>query len=167
MAKDSSFDVVSEPDWSEVLNAIDQTRREVSTRYDFRGHDIHIDYDAASHIITLEGPPGMVMESLQTVLGEKMAKRKVSLRFLEFGEVQAHGMNRGRQSVTLKSGIATDVAKKIQKAIRSLGLKVNAEIQGDSVRVSGKNRDDLQAVIQALKAEDFGLELAFVNYRSS
>ncbi len=167
MAKDSSFDIVSEPDWSEVLNAIDQTRREAGTRYDFRGQDITIDYDQAKHVITLEAPEGMVMDSLRTVLGEKMARRQVSLKFLEFGEVERHGMSRARVQVTLKSGIETDVAKKIQKVIRGLGLKVEPQIQGDALRVSGKNRDDLQAVIAFLKTQDFGIELAFSNYRTA
>lgn len=167
MPKDSSFDIVSEPDWSEVLNAIDQTRREANTRYDFRGQDIKIDYDAAKHVITLDAPEGMVMDSLRTVLGEKMARRSVSLKFLEFGDVESHGMSRARVTVTLKSGIATDTAKKIQKAIRGLGLKVEAQIQADAIRVSGKNRDDLQAVIQTLKGQDFGIELAFINFRTA
>ncbi|NMP23596.1 YajQ family cyclic di-GMP-binding protein [Sulfobacillus harzensis] len=167
MPKESSFDVVSEPDWSEVLNAIDQTRREANTRYDFRGQDIEIDYDAANHVITLDAPEGMVMDSLKTVLGEKMARRSVSLKFLDFGPVESHGMSRARVSVTIKSGIETDLAKKIQKAIRGLGLKVEPQIQGASLRVSGKSRDDLQAVIQFLKGQDFGIELAFTNFRTA
>lgn len=167
MAKDSSFDIVSEPDWSEVLNAIDQTRREANTRYDFRGQDIAIDYDQSKHIITLEAPEGLVMDSLKTVLGEKMARRQVSLKFLEFGAVEPHGMARARVTVTIKSGIETDMAKKIQKAIRGVGVKVEPQIQGDALRVSGKNRDDLQAVIQFLKSQDFGIELAFVNFRTA
>lgn len=167
MAKDSSFDIVSEPDWSEVLNAIDQTRREVSTRYDFRGHDITIDYDQAKHVIALDAPEGLVMDSLCTVLGEKMARRQVSLKFLDFGAVEPHGMARSRVQVTLKAGIETDAAKRIQKAIRGLGVKVDVQIQGTSLRVSGKNRDDLQAVIQFLKSQDFGMELAYTNFRTS
>ena len=167
MPKDSSFDIVSEPDWSEVLNALDQSRREVQTRYDFRGQDVTIDYDPSGHLITLDAPEGMVMQSLETVLTEKMAKRQVSLKFLEFGAPESHGMNRQRIIVTLKSGIATDVAKKIQKAIRGLGVKVEGQIQGDAIRVSGKNRDDLQTVIQFLKGQDFGIELVFTNYRTT
>lgn len=167
MPKESSFDVVSEPDWSEVLNAIDQTRREAATRYDFRGHDIRVEYDGGEHVITLDAPEGMVMDSLKTVLGEKMARRSVSLKFLDFGPLEAHGMSRAKQTVRLKSGIETDMAKKILKAIRGLGLKVEPQIQGDTVRVSGKNRDDLQTVIQFLKGQDFGIELGFTNFRTS
>lgn len=167
MPKDSTFDVVSEPDWSEVLNAIDQTRREASTRYDFRGHDVTIDYDQSGHVISLDAPEGLVMDSLRTVLGEKMAKRSVSLRFLEFGQPESHGMARQRVVVTVKSGISTDVAKKMQKAIRGIGVKVEPQIQGEAIRVSGKNRDDLQAVIQFLKTQDFGIELVFTNFRTA
>ena len=158
---------MSEPDWSEVLNAIDQTRREVGTRYDFRGHDITVEYDQSKHVIALDAPEGLVMDSLRTVLGEKMARRQVSLRFLEFGNTESHGMSRARVSVTVKSGIETDVAKKIQKAIRGLGIKVEPQIQGDAIRVSGKSRDDLQAVMQFLKGQDFGLELVFTNFRTA
>ncbi len=166
MPKESSFDVVSEPDWSEVLNAIDQVRREVQTRYDFRGHEVTVDYDQSHRIITLDAPEGLVAQSLRTVLTEKMAKRQVSLKFLEFGTPESHGMNRQRVVVTIKAGIATDVAKKIQKAIRGAGVKVEGQIQGEAIRVSGKNRDDLQTVIQFLKSQDFGIELVFTNYRT-
>jgi uncharacterized protein YajQ (UPF0234 family) len=165
--KESSFDIVSEPDWSEVLNALDQTRREVSTRYDFRGHDITVEYDAAKHLIVLDAPEGLMMDSLKAVLGEKMARRQVSLKFLDYGSAENHGMNRQRLTVLVKSGIETDVAKKIQKAVRGLGLKVESQIQGNAVRVSGKNRDDLQAVIQHLKGQDFGIELVFNNFRTA
>lgn len=167
MAKDSSFDVVSEPDWSEVLNALDQTRRETQTRYDFRGKEVVVDYDQAQHVITLDAPEGMVLDALRTVLGEKMARRNVSLKFLEFGAVESHGMQRARLAVTIKAGIEADVAKKIQKAIRGSGIKVEAQIQGEAIRVNGKNRDDLQAAIQFLKGQDFGIELNFTNYRTS
>jgi hypothetical protein len=167
MPKESSFDIVSEPNWAEVLNAVDQTRREVATRYDFRGHDVSVDYDQSARVITLDAPEGLVMESLRSVLGEKMAKRQVSLKFLDYGTPESHGMGRQRVPVTLKAGIATDTAKKIQKAIRAVGVKVEPQIQGEAIRVSGKNRDDLQVVIQFLKSEDFGIELVFNNFRTA
>ncbi len=167
MAKDSSFDIISEPDWAEVLNAIDQTRREVSTRYDFRGHGVVVEYNTSERLITLDAPAGLVMESLKTVLGEKMAKRQVSLKFLDFGSPEDHGMNRQRVQVPIKSGIASDVAKKIQKVIRGMGIKVEAQIQGEAIRVSGKNRDDLQTVMQTLKSQDFGIELVYNNFRTA
>ncbi|MDA8194706.1 MAG: YajQ family cyclic di-GMP-binding protein [Thermaerobacter sp.] len=165
MAKESSFDVVSEPDLAELINALDQTRRETATRYDFRGHDIVIEWDAAQYKIRLDSPAGMVLDSLQNVLGERMARRGVSLRFLEFGEPEPHGMDRATVVVTVKKGIETSQAKNLQKAIRAMGLKVDAQIQGDAIRVSGKSKDDLQAVMQGLRAQDFGIDLAFVNLR--
>lgn len=167
MAKDSSFDIVSEPNWAEVLNAVDQARREASTRYDFRGHDVVVDYDASRRIIMLDAPEGLVMDSLRTVLAEKMAKRDVSLKFLEFGPAESHGMGRQRVPVTIKAGIAPDVAKTVQKAIRALAVKVEPQIQGDTIRVHGKNRDDLQVAIQFLKSQDFGIELVFTNFRTA
>lgn len=167
MPKESSFDIVSEPDWAEVLNALDQTRREVTTRYDFRGQDITVEYDSAQHRITLDAPEGLMMDSLKVVLGEKMARRQVSLKFLDYGPPESHGMSRQRVPITIKSGIETEVAKKIQKAIRGLGLKVESQIQASAIRVSGKNRDDLQTVIQYLKGQDFGIELVFNNFRTA
>lgn len=167
MAKDSSFDIVSEPNWAEVLNAVDQTRREVNTRYDFRGHEVTVEYNTSERRITLDAPEGLVMDSLRAVLGEKMAKRQVSLKFLEFLAPESHGMSRQRVVVQIKSGIASDVAKKIQKAIRGMGIKVEAQIQGEAIRVSGKNRDDLQTVMQTLNSQDFGIELVYNNFRTS
>ncbi len=165
MAKDNSFDVVSEPDWGEVVNAIDQTRHEVDTRYDFRGQNIALDFDRKQQRIVLDAPAGMVMDALVTTLEQRCARRGVSLRFLDKGEPELHGMDRARVTVRIKSGIEADTAKKIQQAIRGLKLKVDSQIQGNAVRVSGKNRDDLQRVIRALQSEDFGIELAFENYR--
>lgn len=165
MAKESSFDVVSSPDLSELQNALDQARREVVTRYDFRGHDVSITWDASAWRITLDAPSGMVMDSLQTVLTDKMAKRGVALRFLEFGNAELHGMERATLPITVKNGIETPKAKEIQKAIRGLDAKVDVQIQGDALRVTSKNKDDLQKVIQSLKSQDFGIELSFTNYR--
>ena len=164
MAKDSSFDIVSEPNWSEVLNGVDQTRRETAQRYDFRGHEISLDWDAAEKVITLKAPAGMVMEALSTVLSEKMAKRGVALRFLDFREVVVSG-DRGTRKVNIKHGLESTVAKTIQKAVKALPFKVEAQIQGDVIRVSGKSKDDLQAVISWMKGEDFGVELEAANYR--
>lgn len=165
MAKESSFDIVSAPNWAEVLNGIDQTRREVAQRYDFRDQKVEIDYDAASKIITLKAPAGLVMDALSTVLGEKMAKRGVSLRFLDFKDPVPAGGDRAAREVHIRHGLDTTVAKTVQKGVRSLGLKVEAQIQGDAVRVSGKNKDDLQAVIRWMKGQDFGLELTADNFR--
>ncbi len=165
MPKESSFDIVSSPDVSELQNALDQTRREVATRYDFRGHDVSVTWDAARWLITLDAPSGMVMDALQSVLTDKAAKRGVALRFLEFGKPELHGMERATVPVTVKNGIETPKAKEIQKAIRALDAKVDVQIQGDALRVTSKNKDDLQKVIQWLKSQDFEIELTFTNYR--
>lgn len=165
MAKESSFDIVSSPDLSELQNALDQTRREVATRYDFRGHEVTVTWDSAAWLITLDAPSGMVMDALQGVLTDKMAKRGIALRFLEFGKPELHGMEMATLPVTIKNGIETPKAKEIQKAIRALDAKVDVQIQGDALRVTSKNKDDLQKVIQWLKGHDFGIELTFTNYR--
>lgn len=165
MAKESSFDIVSAPNWAEVLNAVDQTRRETTQRYDFRDQNVEVDYDPGTKIITLRAPAGMVMESLSTVLGEKMAKRGVSLRFLDFKEPVPSSGDRSVREVHIRHGLDTTVAKAVQKGVRGLGLKVEAQVQGDAVRVSGKNKDDLQAVIRWMKGQDFGVELAADNFR--
>lgn len=164
MAKDNSFDVVSEPDLGEVTNAVDQTQREVGQRYDFRGHDVVVQWDGDA-VITLEAPAGLVMDALVTVLEQKLARRGVSLRFLDIGEPEPRGHDRVRLTVRLKRGLSAETAKAIVQSIRALKLKVEAQIQGDLVRVSGKSRDDLQAVIAHLKQQDFGVELGYTNYR--
>jgi len=164
MAKENSFDIVSEPDLGEVTNAVDQTRREVAQRYDFRGHDVTITWDRDRTII-LEAPAGMVMDALLTVLEQKMARRGVSLRFLEIGPREPRGNDRARVTIALRRGLTNETAKQIAQAVRGLKLKVDPQIQANIVRVSGKSKDDLQAVIAALKQQDFGVELAFTNYR--
>lgn len=165
MAKDSSFDVVSEPDFAEVANAVDQTRREAGTRYDFRGHGVTVEWDAKTLTIRLEAPAGMVMDALVSVLQDRMARRNVSLKFLEVGAPEPRGIERAAVLVKVRRGIETAAAKAIQRAVKEAGIKVETQIQGDAVRVSGKNKDDLQRVIQLLKARDFGIELNFVNFR--
>lgn len=165
MAKENTFDVVSEPDLGEVTNAVDQTRKEVVQRYDFRGHNIEVDWNAKDGIIRLDAPAGMVMDALVTTLEQKFARRGVSLRFLDPKDPEPYGMDRARQTITLKRGLTPETAKKIQQVIRSTKLKVDAQIQGELIRVSGKDRDDLQAVIKVLREQDFGVELAFTNYR--
>lgn len=165
MAKEFSFDVVSEPDLSEVQNALDQTRREVANRYDFRGQEIEVDFDGKALTITLDAPSGMVSDALIAVVSEKMARRNVSLRYLDIGAPELHGMNRAKVVITIKKGIETAKAKEIQKAVKASGIKVDTQIQGEGIRVSAKNKDDLQKTIQLLKTQDFDIELGFQNYR--
>jgi cyclic-di-GMP-binding protein len=166
VAKDSSFDVVSEPDMAEVHNAVDQTRREAAQRYDFRGHDVSVTSDQKADAIVLEAPAGMVMEALERLFLERAAKRGVALRFFDVPEeAETLSHDRARKALGLRRGLTTDKAKEIQKAIKALGVKVDAQVQGDSVRVSAKSKDDLQAVIRALREHDFGVELSYTNYR--
>lgn len=166
MPKDSSFDIVSEPDMAEVQNATEQTRRETTQRYDFRGHEVAVELDVKQGTVTLEAPAGLVMESLERLFLERAAKRNVALRFFDIpAEAELGSHDRARKVLTLRRGLTPEKAKEIQKAVKSLGLKVEAQVQGDLVRVSAKSRDDLQAVIQAMRGQDFGVELDFVNYR--
>lgn len=165
MAKENSFDIVSEPDWGEITNAVDQAQREVGQRFDFRGHNPSILWDRKAGTITLEAPAGMLLEALVTVVEQKLARREVSLRFFDRGEPEPHGAGRARLVLQVKQGLDADQAKKIQQAIRAMKLKVETQIQGEAIRVSAKSRDDLQAVIRNIKAQDFGIELAFTNYR--
>lgn len=166
MAKDSSFDVVSEPDMAELQNAIDQTRREAGQRYDFRGHDVAVALDGKASTVVLEAPAGMVMEALEHLFLERAAKRGVSLRFFDIPErPEALSHDRARKALVLRRGLTTEKAKEIQKAVKALGLKVDAQVQGDAVRVTGKNKDDLQAVIRGLREHDFDVELSYSNYR--
>jgi uncharacterized protein YajQ (UPF0234 family) len=166
VAKESSFDIVSEPDLAELQNAIDQTRREAGQRYDFRGQDVAITFDAKASVVVLEAPAGMVFEALERLFLERAAKRGLSLRFFDV-PAAAVGLShdRARKEVVVRRGLATDKAKEIQKAVKALGLKVEAQVQGDAVRVSAKSKDDLQAVIQGLREQDFGVELSYANYR--
>ncbi|MDH4143848.1 MAG: YajQ family cyclic di-GMP-binding protein [Acidimicrobiia bacterium] len=159
-----TFDVVSQLDMQEVRNAVDQARREVSTRFDFRGTDSEIDLD--DEALTLHSSSEDRLAALRVVLEEKLVRRSVSLKALEWGRLEEASGGRARQKVTLRAGIATDKAKAINRFIKDNAAKgVSSQTQGDQVRVTGKKRDDLQAVIAALKAEDFDLPLQFINFR--
>lgn len=159
-----SFDVVSEVDIQEVRNAVDQASREVSTRFDFK--DTGSAIELAGQTLTLRSATDDRLKAVVQVLEEKLVRREVSLKALTYGRVEEATRGTARQEVTLSSGISSDHARKINKAIKDLGLKgVSSQAQGDQVRVTGKKRDDLQAVIAALKAGDFGVPLQFVNFR--
>ncbi len=159
-----TFDVVSQLDLQEIRNAVDQVRREVATRYDFKGTDSSVDLDDTS--ITLHSSSEERLAALRLVLEEKLVKRKVSLKSLDPGKIEEASGARARQRIALVSGIASDKAKAINVHIKNLGLKgVQSQTQGDQLRVTGKKRDDLQAAIQALKEHDFGIPLQFENFR--
>ncbi|MEG1496340.1 MAG: YajQ family cyclic di-GMP-binding protein [Clostridiales bacterium] len=163
MAKDSSFDVVSEVDMQEVTNAVNQARKEISQRYDFKGSKTEIDLDEATIKITTEDE--FRLNSVVDVLKTRLVTRKVAIKNLQYGKIEDAAGGTVRQIVTINQGIATDKAKAMVKDIKAAKLKVQAAIQGDQLRVSGKVKDDLQAVMALLREKDYGVELQFTNYR--
>ena len=159
-----TFDVVSEVDMQEVRNAVDQASREISTRYDFKGTDSTVELKEKT--IELHSESDQRLKALVQVLEEKLVKRKVSLKALEYGKVEDATKGTVNQTVTLNVGINQDKGKEIGKFVKELGLKgVQHQIQGDQLRVSGKKRDDLQSAIEAMRNHDFGIPLQFVNFR--
>lgn len=159
-----SFDVVSEIDQQEIRNAVDQAVREVTTRYDFKGTDTTIDLTATE--IKLESASEDRLAALRVLLEEKLVKRKVSLKALDYQKVEEASGARARQLVKLVAGISKEKATELNKHIKTLNLKgVQSQVQGDQLRVTGKKRDDLQGVIAALKDHDFGIPLQFSNFR--
>ena len=160
-----SFDVVSEIDMQEVRNAVDQAQRELATRFDFKdtGSEIELGKDG----LTLRSSSEDRLRAVRVVLEEKFVKRKLSLKTLDWGKVEDASGQRVRQEIKLKAGINSDAARDLNKRIKALNLKgIQSQTQGDSIRVTGKKRDDLQAVIAALKgAEDLDLPLQFQNFR--
>jgi uncharacterized protein YajQ (UPF0234 family) len=159
-----SFDVVSEVDFQEVRNAVDQADREVSTRFDFKNTGSTV--ELSEKTIELATESDQRLKALTQVLEEKLVKRKVSLKLLSYGAVEEASKGTVRQTVTLNVGISDDKAREIGKYIKGLTLKgVQHQVQGDQLRVSGKKRDDLQKVIAELKEKDFGIPLQFINFR--
>jgi uncharacterized protein YajQ (UPF0234 family) len=159
-----SFDVVSEVDFQEVRNAVDQANREAATRFDFKGTDSVIELGPRE--LVLHSSTEDRLKALHQLLEEKLVRRKVSLKALRDGKIEEAAKGRVRQRVAIQAGISAEVAKQIHKVVRELGLKqVSSQSQGDEVRVIGKKRDDLQAVIRALKARDFDVPLQFKNFR--
>ncbi|UFS57187.1 YajQ family cyclic di-GMP-binding protein [Comamonadaceae bacterium M7527] len=158
-----SFDAVMEPDLVEVKNAIDQCAREIGTRFDFKGTSAAIELKDKE--ITLTGDADFQLSQIDDILRNKLAKRNVDVRFLDMGKIEKIGGDKVKQIVTVRSGIATEDGKKIQQAIKASKLKVQASIQGDSVRVNGAKRDDLQAAMALIKSELTELPLSFNNFR--
>jgi uncharacterized protein YajQ (UPF0234 family) len=159
-----TFDVVSEVDQQEVRNAVDQASREISTRFDFKGTDSSV--ELSDKTIDLHADTEQRLKALTQVLEEKLVKRKVSLKALSYGKVEEAAKGTVRQQVTLNVGINDEKAREIGKFVKGLGLKgVQHQVQGDQLRISGKKRDDLQAAIQAMRDNDFGIPLQFSNFR--
>ena len=166
MAKDHSFDVVSEVDMQEVDNAIQQAKKELAQRFDFKGSNSSIGLDKTEKTITLKTENEFRLKTLVDLLQTKCVKRGVSLKALVFGKLET-GMVGGsvKQEITIQNGILSDKAKEMVKSIKETKIKVQAQIQSDQVRVQAPKIDDLQATIAYLKQKDFGVDLQFVNFR--
>ncbi len=158
-----SFDVVSEADAVEVRNAIDQANKEISTRFDFKGSDARIEQKERE--LTAFADDDFKLGQVRDVLLGKLAKRNVDVRFLDYGAVQKISGDKVKQPITVRHGVSSEHAKKIVRLVKDSKLKVQASIQGDSVRVSGAKRDDLQSAIALLKKEIADVPLAFTNFR--
>lgn len=162
---DFSFDVVSKVNMAEAVNAVNQSTKEMETRFDFRGSKSSLSLDEKKGEITVIGDDDMKLKNVIDILQTKLIKRGIGLKALEYGKIEDAAGGTLRQVVTLKQGIPQEKAKQITAAIRDSKLKVKAEIRGDEIRVSGAKKDDLQAAIQLLKSKDFDLELQFANFR--
>jgi len=159
-----SFDVVSEVDRQELKNAVDQAQREIGQRYDFKNSDSSIEQNEL--VLTLKTSSEDRLRALRTVLEERLVKRGVSLRGLDWGKIEPATGESVRQIVTVKVGITSEKAREINKLVKEKGPKgISTQTQGESVRVSGKKRDDLQATITLLKAAGLGIPVQFVNFR--
>lgn len=163
MPTEPSFDVVSKIDRQELDNALNQARKEITGRFDFKHSKTEIDSDDKK--ITVLSDDELKLKNVMDIIQSKAVKRGIDIKAFEFGTVEPATQNTVRQIITLKSGIPKDKSKALMETIKGLKLKVSAQYQDEQVRVSGKNRDDLQKVIAALKAANFDLPLQFVNYR--
>jgi uncharacterized protein YajQ (UPF0234 family) len=157
-----SFDVVSEVDLQEVRNAVDQANREVGTRYDFKGVDAQ--FELSDKEVQLSAEQEFQLQQMMDILRQKLTKRKVDIACMEVKE-PVTTLNAARQQVVIRQGIDTETARKMVKTIKGGKIKVQAQIQGEQVRVSGKKRDNLQQVISLLRDADYGLPLQFINFR--
>jgi len=165
MAKSNSFDIVSRTDMNEVGNAVNMTMKEIRQRFDFKKSCSEVKIEREN--LVLVSDDDYKLQSLTSVLEDKLLRRKISLKAFQYGKVEPASGGTVRQEVSIQQGIPTEKAKEIVKRIKKEKLKVQASIQGDSVRVSGKDRDTLQQVIQLIKAEDLGIDMQFTNYRSN
>ena len=163
MAKENSFDIVSKTDYAEVTNAIHQTTKEVSQRFDFKGSQAAVEMQGKDLLLTAEDETKL--RNMNDILQGKLVKRGVSLKALDYQKVEPAAGGTVRQEVKVQQGIPIEKAKEVVRFIKDNKFKVQASIQGETVRVSGKDRDTLQDVIAELKAKDFGIDMTFDNYR--
>jgi uncharacterized protein YajQ (UPF0234 family) len=158
-----SFDIVSEVDKQEVRNAVDQVNKEVSTRFDFKGSDARV--EQADYVLTVYADTDFQLDQVQDILSQKLSKRGIDVKCLDIGNVEKVSGNKVKRSVTVKTGVETELAKKIVKCIKDSKMKVQASIQGDSVRVSGAKRDTLQEAIALVRKSITDFPLQFQNFR--
>jgi uncharacterized protein YajQ (UPF0234 family) len=160
-----SFDIVSRVDLQEMDNAINQVKKEIGTRFDFRGSKTSIDLDRKEGKITILTEDDMKLRAVKDMLIAKIVRRSIEAEALAFGASEKAGGDMLRQTITIHNGIDIETARKVVKLVKDTKLKVQASIQGEEVRITGKQRDDLQDAIHALKEADFGMPLQYVNYR--
>jgi uncharacterized protein YajQ (UPF0234 family) len=161
---DPSFDIVSEVDWMEVQNAVQQAQKEIQTRFDFKGSASEVKLEGKEAIV-LVGDDDLKLKNVRDILDQKLVRRGVSLKTLEAKDPEPAAKATLRQRLVFKNGIDSDTARDLAKFIRALPVKVQTTIQGDQLRVTGKKKDDLQAVIVAVKGQDWPRALQFTNYR--
>ncbi|MBV9082850.1 MAG: YajQ family cyclic di-GMP-binding protein [Acidobacteriaceae bacterium] len=164
---ENTFDIVSKIDLNEVRNAVQQATKEVQTRYDLKDSKSTIELNEKDHKILLASSDEYKLKAVGEILNQKLVKRNVPLKGLDYGAITPASGGSARQEIKLQQGIATEKARDIVKLIKDSKLKVQASIQGDLVRVSGKDRDTLQQVIAMLRNKDFGIDMQFTNYRSN
>ena len=167
MAQENSFDIVSKVDMQEVRNAIDQAIKEIRQRFDLKDSHSEIKVGEGDKEIDLSSANEYKLEAVKEILGQKLVKRGVSLKNLTYGKLEPAAGQSVRQKISLQQGIPSEKAKDIVRLVKDSKKKVQASIQGDTVRISGKDRDDLQAIIALLKGKDLGVDLQFTNYRTN
>lgn len=165
MAKENSFDIVSKTDYAEVTNALNQTAKEISQRFDFKGSKSAAELQGKDLVLSAEDETKL--RNMNDILQSKLVKRGISLKALDYQKTEPAAGGTVRQLVKIQQGIPTEKAKEVVRFIKDAKYKVQASIQGETVRVSGKDRDTLQEVITALKNKDFGIDMQFDNYRSN
>lgn len=165
MAKQSSFDIVSEVDFQEIDNAINQAIKEIGTRYDLKSSNTEVDFDKGERKVTITTENDFTLRSVKDILESKLVKRGISLKAMSWGKIEEAASSRARQTASILNGIETEKAREIVKKIKGTKLKVQSAIEGEKVRVSGKDKDDLQEVITFLKESDVDIPLQFTNYR--
>ncbi|MEK6714028.1 MAG: YajQ family cyclic di-GMP-binding protein [Nitrospirota bacterium] len=165
MASENSFDIVSKIEMQEIKNAIEQAMKEVAQRFDFKGSKSEIKLEEKNNEILVSSDDEYKLKSLLDILQSKLVKRGISLKALTYEKIESALGGTVKQNIKLQQGIPSEKAKEVIKVIKETRLKVQSQIQGDQVRVTGKNRDDLQAVIKLLRERDFGIDMQFINYR--